>query len=1038
MGLIERFVAAALRQRVFVLICLVALIATGVVAFRDLPVEAFPDLTNNQVVVVTEAPGLGAIEVEQRVTYPIETALMGVPGAEEVRSVSKFGLSMVTVVFEDRVPVYFARQLVTERLAQARERIPPDLAPSLGPVATAFGEIYQYLVEGENTSAMDRKTIHDWEIRTRLRSVDGVSEINSWGGQTKQFHVIADPRQLDKYGLSLHDILDAVADNNASFGGGFIEHRSERYTVRGIGLASGVDDIRRIVLTSVEGIPIFVGDVAEVEIAPMPRQGAVTRDGRGETVSGMVIMLKGENGKVVAERVKAQVAEIAESPPSGMSIEPFYDQTEVIDRTSRTVRTNLLEGSALVIIVLFVFLRDVRAALIVAAVIPISMLVGFLGMRVFGVSANLMSLGAIDFGLIVDGAVVMMENFIRRRSDWAAAPTETIDRQSRHLELFRSAAVEVARPILFGVLIIIAVYLPIFTLEGLEAKLFQPMAITVCSAILGSLVLSLTAVPVAASYLLRLRVPAHEEAWFDRLRGAYVRHLERHMDRRVLTLGIAIALFGATVASLPFLGTEFMPRLDEGSILVETRKLPSVSLEESVAISTRVEQRLLQFPEVHEIVTKLGRPDLATEAMGIYQGDVYVMLRPTESWTTGRTKDELIEAMSVALSSMPGITYNFTQPMAMRLDEVVSGVKADVAVKVFGPDPDVLERVGERIRGVIARVSGAADLQVEVLSGAAQLEIDIDREKISRYGLNVAHVRELVETAVGGTTATEVLDGARRFGVVVRFPDDLRSNPRGVAALLLTAPGGERVPLGQVADVRLTQGPEAISHENGQRRLVVQTNVRGRDLGGFVAEAQAAIAAQVEIPSGYYLSWGGQFENQQRAMARLTVVIPLSLGIIFVLLLAMFGRARLAGLVILNVPFALIGGVGALWLRGLNLNLSASIGFIALFGVAVLNGVVLITAVNRLRQNGMPLREATLTGAGTRLRPVLMTALVAALGFVPMAISTGAGAEVQRPLATVVIGGIVTSTLLTLIVLPTLYEIIEHRAARHRETTGLQ
>lgn len=1028
MGLIERFVAASLRQRLFVLLCLAALVATGVTAYRDLPVEAFPDLTNNQVVVVTDAPGLAATEVEQRVSYPIETAVMGVPGTEQVRSISKQGLSIVSVVFDDAVPVYFARQLVGERLNEARARIPDGLEPSLGPVATAFGEIYQYLLEGDGTDPMTKKTLHDWDIRTRLRSVPGVSEINSWGGETQQYQVVVDPRQLDRFGLTLHEVFEAIAANNASFGGGFIEHRSERYTVRGVGLARTAEDIGNIVVAAAEGSPVFVRDLAKVSVGAMPRQGAVTRDAKGESVAGMIIMLKGENGKAVAERVKARLAEVEQSLPRGLSIAPFYDQTEVIDRTAHTVRKNLIEGSILVVVVLFAFLRDVRAALLVAAVIPLSMLVGFIGMRHFGVSANLMSLGAIDFGLIVDGAVVMMENFVRRRGEHHVAPGE--DPAAARLTLLTSAATEVARPILFGVLIIVAVYLPIFALEGLEAKMFRPMAITVCSAILGSLLLSLTVVPVGASYLLKFVGGEHEGPWFERLRRFYVKHLGAQMDRRWRTLGVSVVAVAIALGSLPFIGTEFMPKLDEGSILIETRKLPSISLPESVDISTRVERVLRRFPEVRQVVTKIGRPDLATEAMGIYQGDVYVLLHPADTWATRRSKEQLIEAMASALASVPGVGFNFTQPMAMRLDEVVSGVKADVAVKVFGPDAAVLERIGEQVRRALAGVPGAADVQVEVLSGAAQVEIVADRARMARYGLNVAHVREMIETAIGGRSATQVLDESRRFDVVVRFPDDIRANPESISALLLTAPGGERVALGNVATVSVVRGPEAVTHENGERRLVVQANVRGRDVGSFVAEAQQRLDRQGGVPEGYHLAWGGQFENQQRAMRRLALVIPLSLAIIFLLLFVTFGKVRQAGLVILNVPFALVGGIGALWLRGLNLNLSAAVGFIALFGVAVLNGVVMIAAINRLREEGDPLRPSILTGAGTRLKPVLMTALVAALGFVPMALSTGAGAEVQRPLATVVIGGVVTSTLLTLVVLPTIYELVEEHVAR--------
>ncbi|MGE3511933.1 MAG: efflux RND transporter permease subunit, partial [Vicinamibacterales bacterium] len=643
---------------------------------------------------------------------------------------------------------------------------------------------------------------------------------------------------------------------------------------------------------------------------------------------------------------------------------------------------------------------------------------------------------AIDFGLIVDGAVVMMENFVRRRSHVNAGSAAVLSSPAGRLELFKSASAEVARPVLFGVLIIIAVYLPIFTLEGLEGKMFRPMAITVCSALLGSLFLSLTAVPVVSSYVLKM-TGHHDDAWFDRLRRLYTTHLAFQMRHRFRTIGVALGVVIVAVGSVPFLGTEFMPRLDEGSILIETRKLPSVSLDESVAISGRIERMVKAFPEVAHVVTKLGRPDLATEAMGIYQGDVYVQLHPPETWTTGRTKDTLIDAMAETLAELPGLSYNFTQPMAMRLDEVVSGIKADVAVKIFGPDLTVLERIGEQVRRVLEQVRGVADLQVEVLSGAAQVEVVIDRDAIARYGLNVSDVQEMVEAAVGGIKATELLDGAKRFPVMLWLPGDVRRDRDALAALTVVAPGGERIPLDRVATVREARTPEAVTHESAERRLVVQSNVRGRDVGSFVSDARRGLDEAVRLPAGYYLTWGGQFENQERAMTRLAIVLPLSLAIIFILLFTTFGRLRWALLILVNVPFALVGGVAALWLREMTLNLSASVGFIALFGVAVLNGVVMLAAIRSLRdEEGLPLHDATLTGAASRLKPVLMTALVASIGFLPMALSQGAGAEVQRPLATVVIGGIVTSTLLTLVVLPTLYEMIEEWVAKRAAAQG--
>ncbi len=1035
MGWVERFTAGALHRRFFVALCVAALVVTGLLAWRDLPVEAFPDLTNNQVVVVTQAAGLAAPDIEQRVTYPIESALMGTPGAGEIRSVSKFGLSMVTVVFDDAVPVYFARQLVTERVNEVRSRIPPGAEPTLGPVATAFGEIYQYLIEGDDASVMTRKTLHDWSVRPRLRAVPGVSEINTWGGETQEYHVVVDPRRLERYGIDVAQVVGALAGSNRSFTGGFVERRSERTTVRGVGLIDTHADIEAIVVAATDGVPVLIADVADVRTGAMPRQGAVTRDGRGETVAGMVIMLKGENGRTIGERARTRIEEIRTSLPAGVRVVPFYDQGAVIDRTSSTVARNLVEGSLLVVAVLFFFLRDVRAALMVAAVIPLSMLCGFIGMRIFGVSANLMSLGAIDFGLIVDGAVVMMENFVRRRDDAEAViPDDRSARSRVRLALFTPAAIEVARPILFGVLIIIAVYLPIFTLEGLEGKMFRPMAITVCSAILGALILSLTAVPVAASSFLKLTGHHTEGAWFVRLRERYVRHLTAAMTHRVRTIGVALVAISIALGSLPFLGTEFMPRLDEGALLIETRKLPSVSLEESVAISTRMEQIIRTFPEVSQVVTKLGRPDLATEAMGIYQGDVYVNLHPEDAWTTGRDKPALIDALAAALGEVPGVTTNFTQPMAMRLDEVVSGVKADVAVKIFGEDSATLERLAGEVKTILSRVSGVADLQVEAFSGAYELQLTLERDQLSRYGLQVEDVERVVAAAVGGTEATTVLDGPRRIPVVVKYPERVRADEAALAAVLVTAPGGEKVPLGRLASTARVPTPETISHEGSQRRLVVQCNVRGRDIGSVVAEAQERMEA-LQLPAGYHLRWGGQFENQARAMSRLMLVIPLSLVIIFGLLFVTFHSIPQSALIILNVPFALVGGIAALWIRGLNLNLSASVGFIALFGVAVLNGVVLVSAVNQRRADGTPLRQAVVDGAESRLKAVLMTALVAAFGFVPMALSHGAGAEVQRPLATVVIGGVITSTLLTLIVLPVVYEMIEsasHASARRR------
>lgn len=1017
--MIEKLIKFSFNQRFMVIAWTLTIFLAGIYALSTIPIDAFPDLTNNQVTIITEVTGMAAAELEPQVTFPIESAMMGLPRTEEVRSISKFGLSLVTVVFADGVDTYFARQQVNERLQEAKARIPAGLEPTLGPVATAFGEIYQYTIEGKQ-SPLELKTLHDWTLRPQLRKVAGVSEINSWGGFTKQFHILVDPALLLKYNLTLRQVFASVSANNANFGGGFIEHRSEQYVVRGLGLVKDEADLLSIVVGAHQGTPIFLRQVAQVTIGALPRQGAVTRDGDGERVSGMVIMLKGENGKAVAERVKQKMEDLRAALPEDVQIKPFYDQTSVIDRTIATVKTNLLEGGILVILVLFVFLRNIRASLIVASVIPLSMMVAFICMRALGVSANLMSLGAIDFGLIVDGAVVMMENFVRHLSEEQETPSP-----ARRREVLQASALEVARPIVFGVMIIIAVYLPIFTLQGMEGKMFVPMALAVCAALFGSLWMALTYVPAVSSLLLRGQVKEHRGRLFAWLRAAYERALRAALRHRWKTVAVAVLLVALAVGSLAFIGTEFMPRLDEGAMLIETRKLPSVSLSESVAISTKVEQIVRSFPEVETVVTKLGRPDVATEAMGIYQGDVYVNLRPPDEWQTAQTKEGLIAAMDAELKKLPGVTYSFTQPMAMRLDEVVSGVKSDVAVKLFGEEMHVLEEQAEEIRRVISRVRGAADVQTEVLSGAAQLRIELDRQELARYGLNVADAEELVETAVGGRVATELIDGQKRFAVVVRFPEALRNNLEAIGALQLTAPGGERVSLERVARLAVASAPEIINHENSQRRIVIQANVRGRDIGSFVAEAQDALRGAVKLPTGYFIEWGGQFENQQRATARLMIVVPLALLFIFGLLFTMFGSVKHSFLIIMNVPFALVGGIGALWLRGLNLNLSAAVGFIALFGVAVLNGVVMLSYINTLRGDGRRVFAATLEGASVRLRPVLMTALVASLGFVPMALSTNPGAEVQRPLATVVIGGLITSTLLTLFVLPVLYCIFE-------------
>ncbi len=1020
--MIERLIALSLRYRLTVIGATLVLVAAGTWALANINFDAFPDLTPNQVQVITIAHGLSPNEVENLVSYPMETAMMGLPRTEGVRSISKAGISVVTVSFGDDVDMYFARAQVTQRMQDATSSLPPGYTPTLGPPATPMGEIFQYLVESNQLSLMELKNIQEYTIKPMLRTIPGVADVNSWGGMVQQFHVLADPSRLAGYGLTLHDLEAALAANNGNFGAGYVETQGERFTVRGLGLLGNSLDIGNVVVSTRGGTPVYVRDVATVDVGPMPREGAVSRDGKGETLSGMVVMLKGSNGKDVVTRVEERLKDVKRLLPKGVTIRPFYNQGEVVDRTTRTVFTNLLEGGLLVALILFVFLRNVRASLVVASVIPLALLAAFFVMQRFGISANLMSLGALDFGLIVDASVVMVENFVRRLGH----TSETGDEP--RVDIIRRAAFEVGRPIVFGVCIIIAVYVPIFALEGLESRMFTPMAFTVCVAVFGSLILALTYVPVLASYALA-RVEEKPARWFEALRDRYRRHLAWALHHRAVVVGGGVALLVLSLGSLPFLGTEFMPKLDEGSMLIETRRLPSTSLPQGMIIAKEVERTLMKFPEVRSIVTKMGRPELATETMGLYAGDVYVIFVPRDQWKN-KSVDALIVRMDSALKQIPGIDYNFTAPMAMRLDEAISGVRTELGVKVFGDSLPVLQRIAEQVRATMDRIPGAADVSVDVSAGAMQVELALDRTALARYGLNVADVREAVQAGVGGVQATEVIDGRKRFPVVVRLAEAYRGTPDAIGRLLLHTPTGGIVTLSQVAKVHVVEGPELINHENGERAIIVQSNVRGRDLGSFVAEVRREVARQISLPEGYLIAYSGQFENQQRAMKRLTFIVPVVLLLIVVLLYASFGNVRQSLLVMLNVPFALVGGIGALWLRGLNLNLSASVGFIALFGVAVLNGVVLIAYINQLRAEGRSLHDAVREGSETRLRPVLMTALVASFGFIPMATSTSPGSEVQRPLATVVIGGLLTSTLLTLVVLPVVYAWLEERWPR--------
>ena len=1026
MNPVERLIGAALRHRRTVIGATIALAAAGAWSFATLNTDAFPDLTPNQVIVMTTIAGLSPVEVEQQVTYPMEIAMLGVPRTTGVRSISKVGLSVVTVTFDDDVDLYFARSQVQQRMQAASSSLPPGADAMLGPAATAMGEVFEYLVEPDSQRADTAGLIaltnaQEYIVKPLLRTVPGVADVNTWGGMLQQFDVLVDPSRLAGYGLTLGDLQHALSENNVNFGAGYLEDRGDRLTVRGLGRVSDSAGIANVVVSTRRLTPVRIGDVARVAIGPQPRFGAVTRDGQGEALSATVLMLKGANGREVVSRVLARLDQIRPLLPKGIRIRPFYNQGEVVTRTSRTVFRNLGEGALLVVAVLFLFLRNVRASLLTASVIPLALLAAFVAMKRFGITANLMSLGALDFGLLVDASVVMVENVVRRMESSGG----TADPQV----LLREAAFEVGRPIVFGVAIIVAVYIPIFALEGIEGRMFRPMAFTVCSAVLGSLLLGLTYIPAMASYLLA-RSPATGASTsdaarrFDSVRRRYALALDWALAHRRIVVGGSIGLLALALASVPFLGTEFMPKLDEGYLLLQTRRVPSVSLSTGKGVSEDVERTLRRFPEVQSVVTNLGRPLEATETMALNQADVYVLFKPHSQWRA-TSLDDLIPHMDSALAQIPDLDYEFSAPMRMRLDEVISGVKTDLGVKVFGDSLPLIQDRAEAINRLIGKIRGAEDASVGVSAGAMQLELALDRDAMARYGLTVAHVREAVEMGVGGMAASEVIDGRRRFPIVVRLDAAFRSTPDAVGQTLIRLPSGGTVTLSQVARLKTIEVPEVINHEDGRRYVLVQANVRGRDLGGFAADVQRTVRDSVPLPEGYYATYGGQFENQARAMRRLELIVPAVMLLIGGLLFASFRNVRHAVLVMVNVPLALVGGIAALWIRGLHLNLSASIGFIALCGVAVLNGVVLIVYINELRTRGRALESAVREGAAVRLRPVLMTALVASVGFIPMAISTSAGSEIQRPLATVVIGGLLTSTLLTLLVLPTLYAWIE-------------
>lgn len=1015
-----RLIALALEYRFLVILATLLVVAVGVFSLQQLPIDAVPDITPNQVLVLTKAPSLSPLEVEQYLTFPVESAMSGLPGVTDIHSVSKYGLSYVAVYFRDDMDVYFCRRLIMERLPQAKELIAPGMGtPEMGPISTGLGEIYQFKVTGEGHSLMELRSILDWDIAPKLRSVPGIVEVNTHGGELKTYEVQMESDKLTAYRIPLSKVLSALERNNANAGGAYLERSEQQSLIRAEGLITSLQDIENIVIgVSSTGTPITIRNVAQVHFAPMVRQGFATQDGKGEVVIGVAMMLIGENSRIVADRVKNRLTEVQKSLPPGVRIVPYYDRTDLVRRTIRTVRNNLLEGGLLVVAVLLLLLGSLKGGLIVSAAIPLSMLFAFTGMVQAKISGNLMSLGAIDFGLIVDGSVVMVENILRRLHDRKSGEDPG--------DVIRAAGQEVARPVFFGVTIIFLVYLPILSLGGVEGKMFKPMAATVLFALGASLVIALTLMPVLSWFAFRKQVREKDTWLMRRISVLYAPVLRRAVRFPVVTAGIALVLFLASLGVVPFLGAEFMPRLDEGSIIVMMYRLPGISVTESLHGNEIIESVLRHFPEVETVVSRTGRPEVATDPMAIDQSDVYVMLKPIAQWPVKRSKEALIEAMQEALKEeAPGAAYSFSQPIQMRMQELTeAGSRSDLAVKLHGEDLDVLRDKAQQIEAALRQVPGAADVRAERIAGLPYLRFRIRREAIARHGLDASSVLNTVE-AVGGKIAGQVIEGNKRYALQVRFDPSNRGTVEALKNLKVGDNEGHFIPLGQLADVIEEEGPAQISRENVQRRISVEVNVRNRDLAGFVAEARRVIAAQVRIPAGYSLEWSGQFEQLESASRRLLIAVPAALLTIFVLLYLAFQSVRPAVLIFFNIPLAATGGILALFARGMPFSISAGVGFIALFGIAVLNGVVLMTYVLQLRQQGLPAEVAVSQAAQTRLRPVLMTALVASLGFIPMAVSTGAGAEVQRPLATVVIGGLITSTLLTLLVLPAVYRWFE-------------
>ena len=1027
--MLAKIIEFCLKQKFLVLMGVAFLAFFGAYAFDQLPIDAFPDVTTIQVQVISLAEGFSPLEVEKLVTYPIEIELTGLPRLEELRSVSQFGISSVVAVFEDGVDIYFARQLVFERIISAKDKLPKGVKSSLAPVTTALGEVYKYTLEYPDSISrpytysqlMYLRTLEDWVVKPLLKTVRGVVDVSSMGGYRRQFHVRPRLERMRKYDVGLKEIFRAIEENNSIAAGNILNLRSEQLTIRGVGLIKDTLDIENIVVKTHKGVPIFIRDVAEAAIGHETRLGALVRNGEGEAVGGMVLMIKDGNARQIVRQAKEKVAEInaAGILPDGIKMVPYYDRTFLVNKSVATVEKALLEGILLVVVMVYLFLRNFRSSLVISLALPLAAFATFIFMRLLGLSANLMSLGglAISIGMIIDGAIIQVENVERHFAEENSG--------KNRFRVVLDSVLEVNKPSLFGVLIIALTFLPILSLQGMEGKLFTPLAKTVILALLSSLILSILVIPVLCFLLLRPHHRHKTTGFTDVVKKTYARMLDFCLSRRKLVVSGALAFLALSFMAVPFLGTEFIPYMDEGALVPMVFRLPSISLEQSMAIDNLVQKKLMQFPEVEGVVTNIGTAEIATDLMGQHLSDPNTSLKPQQEWTSAKTKEGLIEKMRLALEEIPGAVFVFTQPIAMRVEELIAGVKSPVAIKVFGDDLEILKAKSAEIARVVSGVKGAVDVRVGLFAGQPYLTIEADRKKMARFGINVSDIQEIIEMAVGGKVATEVLEGERRIEVVVRFPEELRNSVEAIGNIPVESPSGAPIPMAQLVNFKWEENPAAIEREGGKRRIVVECNAVGRDIGGFVRECQEKVGKAVKLPAGYYLEWGGAFENQERANRRIAVVMPLTILLVFFLLYTTFGNFRQAFLVLLNLPFALTGGVLALLVSGLYLSVPASVGFIALFGVAVLNGIVLISYINQLRQSGMPLEEAIRTGCAQRLRPVSMTALVTMLALVPLIFATGVGSEVQKPLAVVVIGGLLTSTTLTLLVLPVLYSWFE-------------